>query len=78
MKANEKTEPKFNIFETTLKIRKQRYGSVQTEDQYEFCYRAIGEEYSSYGHKKENNNPKIEEKNNNNKKKKILQFFFFF
>jgi len=37
--------PTFNVFDTILKLRCNRVGMVQTKDQFEFCYRAILEEY---------------------------------
>ena len=37
--------PSFNVFDTILKLRTSRVGMVQTKDQFEFCYRAILEEY---------------------------------
>jgi len=39
--------PTFNVFETILKLRANRAGMVQTKDQFEFCYRAVLEEYKS-------------------------------
>eukprot|EP01091_Cochliopodium_minus_P013137 TRINITY_DN414_c0_g1_i1.p1 TRINITY_DN414_c0_g1~~TRINITY_DN414_c0_g1_i1.p1 ORF type:complete len:326 (-),score=79.42 TRINITY_DN414_c0_g1_i1:27-1004(-) len=48
IKKNPHSEPVFNIFKSIIKLRTQRPGSVQTEEQYEFCYKAICEEYSSY------------------------------
>lgn len=37
--------PSFNIFETILLLRTNRVGMVQTKDQFEFCYKAVLEEY---------------------------------
>lgn len=37
--------PSFNIFQTILKLRTNRVGMVQTKDQFEFCYKAVLEEY---------------------------------
>lgn len=37
--------PRINVFETILKLRCNRPGMVQTKDQFEFCYRAVLEEY---------------------------------
>lgn len=41
----EKNPFEFNIFNTVLKLRGDRVGIVQTKEQYEFCYRAVFEEY---------------------------------
>jgi protein tyrosine phosphatase len=40
--------PTFNVFDTILKLRCNRVGMVQTKDQFEFCYRAILEEYTAH------------------------------
>jgi protein tyrosine phosphatase len=37
--------PYVNVFETILKLRANRVGMVQTKDQFEFCYKAVLEEY---------------------------------
>lgn len=37
-------EPRFNMVDTILRMRKQRSGIVQTKEQYEFCYLALSEE----------------------------------
>lgn len=39
------TVPTFNIFDTVLRLRANRVGMVQSKDQYEFCYKAVLEEY---------------------------------
>jgi len=45
-------DPKFNIFNTVLQMRCQRPGMVQTAEQYEFCYKAIAEEYGTFAKKR--------------------------
>jgi protein tyrosine phosphatase len=61
---NDVPDPEFNVFETILKLRMNRVGMVQTKDQFEFCYRAILEEYldSEKRHKERKEQEKEEAK----------------
>lgn len=40
---------KFNLYDTVLKLRKQRPGMVQQQEQYIFCYEAVAEEAEHLG-----------------------------
>ncbi len=53
-------EPVFNVFDTILKLRCSRVGMVQTKDQFEFCYRAILEEYLAHMKRRRNAEAVIE------------------
>ena len=66
-KENPTEIPNLNIFQTILTFRNFRVGMVQTKEQYEFCYRAILEEYENITkEKKEENLDPKESKNEEN------------
>jgi len=43
------TAPRCNLYKTVLKLRRQRPGMVQQQEQYGFCYEAVAEEAGELG-----------------------------